>query len=233
MAKLLIVDDDEQLSHSVESFLKSCNYTCDCVGLGADALQMLTSYTYDAVILDWGLPDISGFEVCVNYRKNGGHTPIIFLTGNNKLEALEQALDAGADDYIAKPFNIRELYARLKTILRRRTGAYVNSLTVAGVTLHPQSGKVEANGKSLILRNKETAILECLMRNTNVTFTSKELLDAAWPADAAPGTNSVRVWINFLRNKLAELGAESLITTQVGAGYIIHDKQEDGAQSRR
>lgn len=228
MAKLLIVDDDEQLSQTVESFLKSCNYTCDCVAMGGDALQMLSTYAYDAIILDWGLPDITGFEVCVKYRKQGGHTPIIFLTGNNKLEAMEQALDAGADDYIAKPFNIRELYARLKTILKRRTGAYINALTVAGVTLHPDSGKLEANGKSLVLRNKEIAILECLMRHPNVTYTSKELLDAVWPADAAPSTSSVRVWMNFLRNKLAELGAEGLITTLVGAGYVIRDDHRQG-----
>src|SRR5271165_6173659 len=138
MAKLLIVDDDLQLCQVVESFLKSCNHAIDCVSMGVDALQLLSAYSYDAVILDWGLPDISGFDVCVKYRQQGGQAPIIFLTGNNKLEALEQALDAGADDYIAKPFNIRELHARLKTILRRRTGAYQSRLEVAGVSLHPE-----------------------------------------------------------------------------------------------
>ncbi len=232
MAKLLIVDDDEQLSQTVESFLKSCNYTCDCAALGGDAIQLLSTYSYDAIILDWGLPDISGFDICVKYRSEGGQTPIIFLTGNDKLEAMENALDAGADDYIAKPFNMRELYARLKSILRRRTSPYSSVLSAAGVTLHPESGKLEANGKSVILRNKEIAIMECLMRHPNVTYTSQELLDAAWPADAAPSTTSVRVWMNFLRHRLAKIGAEGLITTVVGAGYIIHDtERRDGTRT--
>jgi DNA-binding response OmpR family regulator len=221
MAKILLVDDDERISQAVESFLRSCHHTCDCAVTGGDALQFLGAYSYEAIILDWGLPDMTGFDVCVKYRKQGGQTPIIFLTGKNNLEALEQALDAGADDYIAKPFNIRELYARLKTILRRRTGAFNQVLSIGAVTLHPESGKVEANGRSILLRNKEIAILECLMRHPNVTYNSKELLDAVWPADAAPSNSAVRVWMNFLRQKLAEVGADSLITTVVGSGYII------------
>jgi DNA-binding response OmpR family regulator len=225
MAKLLIVDDDAHLGEVVESFLESCNHTVDRVGLGSDALQLLTSYDYDAVILDWGLPDISGFDVCVKYRSQGGHAPVIFLTGNNSLEALEQALGAGADDYIAKPFNIRELYARLKTILRRRSTTYNTSIQVAGVTLHLESGKIECGGKTVQLRQKEIAILECLMRHTNSPYTSQQLLDTVWPADAAPSSSSVRVWMNYLRNKLAEVGAGNLITTMVGSGYIIRDDE--------
>lgn len=224
MAKLLIVDDDEQLGHEIDAFLTSCGYTCDTVGLGEDAMQLLSTYKYDGIILDWALPDVSGFEVCTRYRSKGGQTPIVFLTGNNKIEALEQALGAGADDYIAKPFNIRELHARLKNMLRRRTGVYHSTLTAAGLVLHPENGKLEANGKSVILRRKEVGILECLMRNANVAYTAQELLGAVWPASAATEISTVRVWVNFLRQKLAQVGAEDVIATVAGAGYIIRDE---------
>jgi DNA-binding response OmpR family regulator len=187
-------------------------------------MQLLSTYKYDAIILDWALPDVSGFEVCTRYRRQGGQTPIVFLTGNNKIEALEQALGAGADDYIAKPFNVRELHARLKTILRRRTGVYQSTLTAAGLVLHPEDGKLEANGRSVILRRKEVGILECLMRNANVAYTAQELLGAVWPASAAPSISNVRVWVTFLRQKLAQVGAEDVIVTVAGAGYIIRDE---------
>lgn len=221
MAKVLIVDDDQQLSLALESHLKSWNFTTDCAATGGDALQLLSTYSYEVIILDWHLPDISGFEVCVEYRKKGGQTPIIFLTGNDDINSLEKALDAGADDYIAKPFNIRELHARLKAILRRGTGEFNPVLSVGSVTLHPESGVVEVNGKSLILRNKEIGILEFLMRHTDSAFTAQDLLDAVWPADAAPTTSAVRVWMKYLREKLASIGAEGLISTEVGLGYII------------
>jgi DNA-binding response OmpR family regulator len=220
----LIVDDDEQLGHEIDAYLTSCGYTSDTVGLGEDAMQLLSTYKYDAIILDWALPDVSGFEVCTRYRRQGGQTPIVFLTGNNKIEALEQALGAGADDYIAKPFNVRELHARLKTILRRRTGVYQSTLTAAGLVLHPEDGKLEANGRSVILRRKEVGILECLMRNANVAYTAQELLGAVWPASAAPSISNVRVWVTFLRQKLAQVGAEDVIVTVAGAGYIIRDE---------
>ena len=221
MAKLLIVEDDEEISLALDTYLKANSFTCDCVSSGGDALQLLSSYAYDAIILDWGLPDITGFEVCVKFRKQGGQAPIIFLTGNDDLVALEQAPDAGADDYVAKPFNMRELHARLKTILKRRTAAYSQTLTIGSVTLDPESGNLISNGKSVLLRNKEIAILECLMRHPNVTYSSQKLLNAVWPAEAAPSNNSVRVWMSLLRQKLAEVGAEDLIKTVAGAGYII------------
>lgn len=221
MAKLLIVEDDEEISLALDTYLKASGFTCDCVSSGGDALQLLSSYSYDAIILDWGLPDITGFEVCVKFRKQGGQAPIIFLTGNDDLVALEQALDAGADDYVVKPFNMRELHARLKTILKRRTAAYSHSLTIGSVTLDPESGNLISNGKSVLLRNKEIAILECLMRHPNVSYSSHQLLNAVWPAEATPSNNAVRVWMSHLRQKLAEVGAEDLIKTVAGAGYII------------
>ena len=221
MAKILLVDDDAPLAEGVQSYLQSNNHTVDYVGLGSDALQLLATYQYDAIILDWGLPDTTGFEVCVAYRAKGGQTPIIFLTGNNNLDALEKALNAGADDYLSKPFNIRELYARLKTILRRSVMPYNSALAIGDVTLNLESGVVECRGQSVTLRQKELAILECLMRHKNVTYNSQQLLDAVWPADSAPSANSVRVWVNYLRQKLASINAEDLVKTMPGSGYVV------------
>lgn len=221
MKKLLLVDDDEQILIAVEAFLGSSGFACDCVLTGSDASRCMLEGSYAAIILDWMLPDISGYDLCLQYRAAGGQTPIIFLTGKDDLTALELALEAGGDDYISKPFNARELYARLKAVLRRKDKPYIEKLTVRNISLHPGNATLEGNGVKLTLRNKEAAILEILMSRANVAHSAQDLLTAVWPADTEPTVASVRVWINFLRQRLEQVGAGDLIETIQGYGYMI------------
>ncbi len=221
MTKLLLVDDDEQILIAIEAFFNSSGFACDCVFTGTDARRCMLEGTYAAIILDWMLPDISGYDLCLQYREAGGQTPIIFLTGKNDLTALELALEAGGDDYISKPFNVRELHARLKAVLRRKDKPYLEKLTVRNISLYPENATLEGNGVKLKLRNKEAAILELLMSKADVPHSAQDLLTAIWPADTEPTVSSVRVWINFLRQKLEQVGAGDLIETIPGYGYMI------------
>jgi OmpR-family two-component system manganese-sensing response regulator len=221
MKKLLLVDDDEETLIAVEAFLTASGFACDCVLTGSDARRCMLEGSYAAIVLDWMLPDVSGYDLCLEYRQAGGQTPIIFLTGKDNMTALELALEAGGDDYISKPFDARELYARLKAVLRRKDKPYIEKLTIRNVSLHPENATLEGNGVTITLRNKEAAILEVLMSKANVAHSAQELLTAVWPADTEPTVASVRVWINFLRQKLEKVGAGDLIQTIPGYGYMI------------
>lgn len=224
MAKLLLVDDDSQLLSTIAKFLQDVGHTVDLATSGEDALQLLSLSKFDVIFLDWLLPGISGRDVCTKFRASGGQTPIIFLTGKDDINSLEEALDSGADDYINKPFDIRELNARLKSILKRRQGEYMPSLTVGGLTLDPERQvitSVDASFPAVRLRAKESALLAHLMRNPNKIFSANDLLEACWATDAEASSNSVRTWIGLLRNKLAEVGKPDLVRTVLGSGYTI------------
>jgi DNA-binding response OmpR family regulator len=231
MAKILIIDDDDQLTRAIQSFLELRGYVADAVFSGEDGLQLLAIYTYDVIVLDWLLPNVSGLEVCDRFRKSGGQTPIIFLTGKTDLNSIEIGLESGADDYLVKPFYLRELHARLKVLLKRRTGLYVEKLTVGGLTLNPETGRITRGCSEIPLRSKEAALLEFLMRRPNRAFSAKELLNGVWSADTSATTGTVRTWINFLRQKLANAGCADLITTGIGGGYIIEDPDVGEARS--
>ncbi|MBU6454615.1 MAG: response regulator transcription factor [Cyanobacteria bacterium REEB67] len=221
MAKLLLVDDDEQILIAVEAYFRAANFSCECVFTGKDAERCMKEGVYDAIILDWMLPDVSGYDLCLQYRQAGGQVPILFLTGKDDLTALELALEAGGDDYIAKPFNVRELHARLKAVLRRKDKPFIDKLTVRNIVLYPESSSLEGNGQRIKLRNKEAAILELLISKAGQPQSAQEMIAAIWPADTEPTAASVRVWINFLRQKLEAVGAGNLIETVPGHGYLI------------
>lgn len=221
MSKILIVEDDTELAESVRSYLLGHGFNLEICGHGGDAKQLLQSFGYDLIILDWTLPGVSGDQICRDYRAAGGQTPVIFLTGKGDIDSLETALDSGADDYITKPFNVRELYARIKTLLRRRTGAFSSTLSIDNLELDPEKGIVTYKGQTVKLRAKETALLEFLMRNPNRVFSSQQLFDAVWPSDAEGSSDAVRTWMAYLRQKLAQVERADLVKTILGTGYTI------------
>jgi DNA-binding response OmpR family regulator len=221
MAKILIVDDDEGLQQALTDHLRSVGYTVESCSSGEDALQLLTNYRYDLIVQDWNLPGISGAEVCLQFRKNGGHSPIIFLTGEGDITHKEKGLDSGADDYLVKPFEVRELTARIRTLLKRRTGEILTSLAVDDLVLDVESRTISVGAKVVSLRSKELALLEFLMKNTNRVYTAQQLLEAIWSSEDAVTTGAVRSWVNLVRQKLDEVGKPDVIQTVARSGYTI------------
>lgn len=221
MAKLLIVDDDPEIGKTLDAYLSNHGHTLEMCGNGQDAQQLLSSFKYDLIVLDWNLPGINGDKICREFRAQGGQAPIIFLTGNDQIDFLETALDAGADDYMVKPFNVRELHARIKTLLRRRTGTFEAQLEIDGLVLDPEKGVVTVGASSVRLRAKEVALLEYLIRHSGKVFSSQMLFEAVWPSDAEGTSEGVRTWMNFLRQKLGQVGKAHLIKTILGSGYTI------------
>lgn len=229
MPKILIVDDDTLLSSTLRSYLDQEKYVVETADNGEDAIQLLSGFDYDVVVLDWTLPGISGEVVCNEYRKNGGQAPVIFLTGQNDINFLERGLNAGADDYLTKPFEVRELAARLRSLLRRRRATFDNELQVHNLVLKTEMNMLLADGTEVPLRPKESALLEYLMRHPNRIFSAQNLLDSVWSSDSAATANTVRTWMGLLRHKLAPLGHENLIRTVPGAGYVLEMKKEEPA----
>ena len=228
MAKILLVDDDNQLVSMLEQFFKKLNHAVDSCCNGQDALQLIALSAYDLLILDWSLPGMSGADICAQYRSRGGQATVLFLTGRDDIDSLEKALQLGADDYVSKPFAIRELNARVNALLRRRTAQFVAHLSIGGVTLDLERKLLscdDAGLPSIPLRSKECILLDLLMRHPGKIFTAQELLDKGWATDTEGTTNSVRTWMMLLRQKLAAIGKQSLIKTVKGSGYVIekHD----------
>jgi len=225
MPKILLVEDDLEIAEALENWFKQESIVFESVQSGGDALQLLNSFEYDAIILDWGLPDITGIEVCKRYRKNGGTAGVLFLTGRNTLDEKETGLDSGADDYLVKPFEMRELAARVRSLLRRPRSFVDDDLNFNGVSLNLKTRTVNFGGESARLMPKEFALLEYLLRHTDTIFSSKQLLQSVWPSDSDSSEDTVRTCMRSLRLKLQKLGCGELVKTVLKAGYIIETDQ--------
>ncbi|HEY9712089.1 MAG TPA: response regulator transcription factor [Chroococcales cyanobacterium] len=224
MAKILIVEDDKALSALVVDWLTNQKDVPEPVYEGVEGLERLKLYKYDAVILDWDLPGISGPEICRRFRDDGGETPILMLTGKREIHEKTTGLDAGADDYLTKPFAMEELSARLRALLRRSGGAggVTKSILTAGhVALDPVSRVVTSNGKELTLQPKEYSLLEFLLRHPNQPFSAEALLDRVWSSESDASPDTVRLQIMRLRNKIDIDGSESMIRTIHRVGYVL------------
>jgi len=221
MAKVLIVEDDKQLSALIVDWLTGEKYATEAVYKGTDGLERLKFYKYDVVILDWDLPGLSGVEVCRQFREEGGTTPILMLTGKKEITDKAQGLDSGADDYLTKPFDVIELSARLRALLRRTNNVAKTVLTAGNLSLDPASRKVTLCGNDVELQPKEYSLLEFLLRHPNQPFNAEAIMDRVWTAssDAAPDT--VRLHVMRLRNKIDEPGKESIIRTIHRVGYML------------
>jgi len=227
MTKLLLIEDDEQLADQLSKWLVEQNYLCEHAPSGEDGLQLLSTFQYDLVILDWELPGKSGLDVCREYRKSGGKTPILFLTGMGDISFKEAGLDSGADDYLTKPFEVRELGARLRSLLRRPNTLIVQELKVNGVVLEVENRSVSNGDKSARLMPTECAVLEYLMRHPDQSFSTKALLDAVWTSQSEASEESVRTCMKTLRFKLGKIDKKDLIKTVLGAGYSISSTGSD------
>jgi DNA-binding response OmpR family regulator len=221
MSKILLVEDDTEMCGWLADWFKQENFVFESAHNGEDALQLMEQFEFDVIILDWGLPDISGIEVCRRYRSTGGEAPVLFLTGKGDIDDKEKGLDSGADDYLTKPFDVRELAARVRSLLRRPKQILPVELTVNGVALDLKTRVVREGTKNLRLMPKECALLEFLMRHPDTIYSSKALLDAVWRSDSDSSEDTVRTCMRTLRLKLQKLGRDDLIKTILGSGYII------------
>jgi DNA-binding response OmpR family regulator len=221
MAKILLIEDDLTTASMVRDWLEGERYTIDEAHSGAEALTYLKSYQYDLVIVDWMLPEGNGVEVMKSYRSGGGHAPILMLTGKRAIVEKEAGLDAGADDYLTKPFDMRELSARIRALLRRAPAVRGSVLECGSIALDTTSCTVTRGGTLLKLLPTEYSLLEFLMRNQGTVFNTAALLEHVWKADSEATDIAVRTYITRLRKKIDVEGAPSFITTVHGLGYKL------------
>ncbi len=221
MSKILVVEDDKSLGQMVCRWMRSQQHVVDLVENGDEALELLRAYAYDLVVLDITLPGKDGFSICHEYRASGGHAPVLMLTGKQAIADKEQGLDAGADDYLTKPFDIRELGARVRALLRRRGSIAPQCLMLGDLELDLRGVCVRKRGVKLELASKEFALLEFFMRNPNQVFAADVLLDRVWKASSDSTVASVRVYINRLRSQLGKSPGCPYIETLHGVGYKL------------
>lgn len=221
MAKVLLVEDDQELAAMLQSYLEHQHHAVEVLYDGSTAANHLKTHPYDIIILDWMLPGISGIDICQEFRARGGQTPVLILTGKGAAHDKVIGLDAGADDYLSKPFNTSELAARLRALLRRTSSVVTNQLTAGSITLDPDKHLAFYAGEVLQLLPKEFALLEFLMRHPNRVYSAEVLFNHVWSSESVATNEAVRSTVKRLRKKLEVCGSPDIIDTVYGVGYIL------------
>jgi DNA-binding response OmpR family regulator len=221
---LLVIEDDPRLVRLLRRLLEEDRHVVETAMTGRDGVDIVEATTgIDAIILDIGLPDISGLDVARKIRATGSETAILMLTARDTVGDRVNGLDAGADDYLVKPFAYEELAARLRALARRGAGARRAEprLVVGPIMLDETSRRVTLDGKRIDLSPREFSLLECLLRHPGQTLSRDQLLDQAWPFSVAVTPNAVDAYVHYLRDKLGSAGR--LIETVRGVGYRLAD----------
>jgi two-component system OmpR family response regulator len=219
--RVLVVEDDVPMAAAIRRGLRTEGVVADVAMRGEDALWMVGSTEFDAVVLDVRLPGIDGFETCRRLRENGVWAPIIMLTARDSVEDRVRGLDEGADDYLTKPFSLAELLARLRALARRGPVERPPELEVGDLRMNPATRQVWRGDAEVHLSAKEFALLEAFMRRPGEVLSPYQLLEHAWDYDYENKSNVVQVYVRYLREKIDRpFGAESLETVR-GAGYRL------------
>ena len=219
--RILVAEDERDLNEILCKKLRSEDYCVDGCFDGEEALDYLASVDYDAVILDIMMPKRSGLEVVEQLRRQGNQTPVLFLTARDSIDDRVTGLDAGADDYLVKPFAFDELLARLRVMTRKRGGERSNLFTIDDLTLDIRCKRVERGGAELKLSAKEYALLEYLIRNKGVVLSRIQIEENIWGFDYEGSSNIVDVYIRYLRRKIDKDHPVKLIHTIRGSGYVL------------
>ena len=219
--RILVAEDERDLNEILCKKLRSEDYCVDGCFDGEEALDYLASVDYDAVILDIMMPKRSGLEVVEQLRRQGNQTPVLFLTARDSIDDRVTGLDAGADDYLVKPFAFDELLARRRAMTRKRGGERSNLFTIDDLTLDIRSKRVERGGAELKLSAKEYALLEYLIRNKGVVLSRIQIEENIWGFDYEGSSNIVDVYIRYLRRKIDKDHPVKLIHTIRGSGYVL------------
>ncbi len=223
--KVLIAEDDGSLRRALTAILQKNNYSTDAVDNGRDALDYLLSGYYDAAVLDIMMPVMDGVCVLKEIRRKHNKTPVILLTAKSEIDDKVAGLDAGANDYLTKPFDMRELLARLRVLTRKGGIQEDNRLFFGNVTLNTQSFELSAPGGKYQLANKEYQTMLLLMRNPNTVISPSRFLENIWDPDSRAEENTVWTYISYLRRKLEAIGADVRIGTLRGAGYLLEERR--------
>jgi len=221
---ILIVEDERRLAQVVRKVLEEEGHTVDVATDGEEGLAMAMDSSHDVIVLDVLLPGIDGFEVCRRLRAGRVDTPVLLLTALDAVEDRVRGLDAGADDYLPKPFAFQELLARLRALGRRRVQARdPDQLQTGNLALDLRRRRAVRDGRTIDLSPKEFALLEFLMRNQGRVVTRTQILDHVWGYDYSPDSNLVDVYVTYLRRKIDRGHQRKLIRTVRGAGYAVGD----------
>ena len=230
--RILLVEDDSATAQGIQLMLQSEGYICDCTDLGEDGLEIGKLYDYDIIILDLMLPDIDGYEVLRRLRAARVKTPILILSGLSDLDDKIKGLGVGADDYLTKPFDKRELIARIQAIVRRSKGHSVSIIKTGKLTVNLDTRTVEVEGQPLHLTGKEYGILELLSLRKGTTLTKEMFLNHLYGGLDEPELKIIDVFVCKLRKKLAAAtGGDNYIETVWGRGYVLRDPIDDGGKS--
>src|SRR3990170_8278140 len=228
MMRILIVEDEEHLARLVAEVLGREGYAAEVVGDGRSALARVLVEPYDLLVVDWMLPDLDGIQVVKRLRAADVGVPVLMLTARAQVEDRVEGLDAGADDYLPKPFAFPELRARVRALARRppEKGGEDTSLTAGDVVLDPGRHEVRRAGERIDLTAKEFALLATLMQRPGQIFTRSVLLDTIWGGTTGAYTNAVDLYVHYLRKKLDREGEPSRVRTVHGAGYTFDPRPE-------
>lgn len=233
MRKLLIIEDNKPLANSLKGWLGR-QYDVSVSFTGHSGINRLSRETFDLILLDLGLPDLPGQEVCDQIRGAGIRTPVLVLTASEDVSTKVYLLDMGADDYLLKPFNIGELQARMRALLRRSLPHYRSAevLLVGDLRLDTARRQVERNGQRIELRRKEFDILEYLMNNRGTVVTRAMIISTIWDNNIERWNNTVDVHVKYLRDKVDRPYQHKLITTAYGIGYMIDDRKDTKKETK-
>jgi DNA-binding response OmpR family regulator len=218
---VLVVEDEPRVAHLVKRALEHDHHLVEVAGDGAEGLALAESARFDTIVLDILLPELNGLEFCRRLRQAKVHTPVLMLTARDAVEQRVQGLDAGADDYLTKPFAVAELQARVRALGRRRGETEEETLRAGHVTLDRARHEVRLDGAPVGLSKREFMLLEYLMRNKGRVLSRQQILDNVWGYDFDPGTNVVDIYIHYLRKKIDNRKGPRLLRTVRGIGYGI------------
>ena len=219
--RLLLAEDEEAMSEAVVDILEYHRYQVDAVYDGAEALDYIHAGEYDGIILDIMMPKRSGLEVLRQIRSEGCRTPVLLLTAKSEIEDRIEGLDLGADDYLAKPFHMGELLARIRAMLRRREEYTPDIRSFGDVTLNPQPSELSCNGRSVELSRLECRMMDTLMLNHGIYLSSEDLLEKVWGYESDADIGSVWVYISYLRKQLSKVGSKVVVKAKRGTGYML------------
>jgi two-component system, OmpR family, response regulator MprA len=222
--RVLVADDEPAVRQALRRALKLDGYDVDLAGDGRAALDSLAGYAADAVVLDIAMPNVDGLEVCRRLRESGNRTPILMLTARDAINDRVAGLDAGADDYLVKPFALEELLARVRALIRRSLGEPDGGpLRFADVTLDPATHEVHRGTREIELTRTEFLLLELFMRHPRQVLSRSQIFEAVWDFDFGSSSRALEVYVGYLRKKLEAVGEPRLIRNVRGVGYVLRE----------